>query len=708
MRKIWDIHGGVHPPENKTQSLGDTIVTAPIPPELVLPLSQHIGAPARPCVAVGEQVLKGQCIAEAVGPVSVPVHAPTSGTVVAIESRPIAHASGLEDKCIVIKTDGNDSWCERKPVPDYTQLDKSELINLVRNAGISGMGGAGFPTAIKLNTRDGVNIDTLILNGTECEPYITADHTLMREHADDIMQGLAILAFMIKPKHILVGIEDNKPDVIAPMTEALQRHDFNALTGHETRAEVITFPTKYPSGGEKQLIQILTGKEVPSGGLPADLGIVCQNMGTAVAIKDAVLKGEPLISRITTVTGEAVDQPRNYHVLLGTPVSFLLAQSHYQSEKNNRLIMGGPMMGFALGSDAVPVVKTTNCLLAPTEQELPTPPPAQACIRCGMCAEACPASLLPQQLYWFAQGKELDKLEEHNIADCIECGACSYVCPSNIPLVQYYRASKADIRQRKTDHQNAEAAKLRFEARQERLQRLEEEKIAARKARQAKAKAAAEQRGNPDERSAEVQAALARVQAKKQQTDDSKAAPTDDPIQRAIAERNQQRSGEALPPAEQEAKLVKAVETANKRQSKAREKLAEAQANNDENIAAYETGVEKSTAKYQQAVKELEEHRKAHPADSNESDAADDDPVARAIAKRAAQQAEDAANPETKFIRAVESAEQRLAKASKRLADAEATETEDDILNALKTAVEKSQAKLTASQQALQDFRNAN
>lgn len=712
MKKIWDIHGGIHPPENKTQSLGESIVTAPIAPELVLPLSQHIGAPAKPCVKVGDQVLKGQCIAEAVGPVSVPIHAPTSGTISAIEKRAIAHASGLEDTCIVLTSDGHDSWRERNPVADFTQLDKSTLVNIIRNAGISGMGGAGFPTAVKLNTRDNVVIDTLIINGTECEPYITADHALMREYANDIAQGIAILALLVKPERILVGIEDNKPDVIDGMCAALKHHDFAALTGKATQCDVLTFPTKYPSGGEKQLIQILTGKEVPSGGLPSDLGIVCQNMGTAVAIKNAVCLDEPLISRITTVTGDAVTQARNYHVLLGTPVAFLLEQSGYQSKKNNRLVMGGPMMGFALGSHFIPIVKTTNCILAPTEQELPTPPPAQACIRCGMCAEACPASLLPQQLYWFAQGKELDKLEEHNIADCIECGACSYVCPSNIPLVQYYRASKADIRQRKIDHQNAEAAKLRFEARQERLQRLEDEKVAARKARQAKAKAAAEQRGAPDERSAEVQAAVARVQAKKQQTTNTPATQSDDPIQRAIAERNQQRSGEPLPPAEQEEKLVKAVESAEKRQAKAREKLAEAQASNDENTPAYETAVEKSTAKYQQAVKDLEAHRKAHPAQANTDTSGEDDPVARAIAKRAAQQAEDAANPESKFLRAVESAEQRLAKASQRLAEAEAANsendsTDNDILTALKTAVEKSQAKLSASQQALDEFRNA-
>ena len=611
MKKIWDIHGGIHPPENKLQSLGQGIITAPIAPQLTLPLSQHIGAPAKPIVQVGDSVLKGQCIAEAVGPVSVPLHAPTSGTIIAIEQRTIPHASGLEDNCIIIETNGNDEWRARNPINDFTQLDKSTLINIIRNAGISGMGGAGFPTSVKLNTHDDVSIDTLILNATECEPYITADHSLMREYANDIATGIAILAMIIRPTTILFGIEDNKLDVVEGITAALAQYDFSALTGLSTQAEVITFPTKYPSGGEKQLIQILTGKEVPSGGLPADLGIVCQNIGTAVAIKNAVCLDEPLISRITTVTGDAVKQACNYHVLLGTPVEFLLAQSNYQANNSSRLIMGGPMMGFALANTAVPIVKTTNCILAPTEQELPTPPPAQACIRCGLCAEACPATLLPQQLYWFAQGKELDKLEEHNIADCIECGACSYVCPSNIPLVQYYRASKVDIQQRKVDHQNAELAKERFDARQERLQRLEDEKIAARQARQAAAKLAAEKRGKEDERNVAVQAAVERVKAKKAQSEPA-----------------------------------------------------------------------------------TEEHKE---------NAQSNDLVARAVAKRAAQQAEDAANPKSKLIRAVESAQQRVTKSQARVSAAEASD--DPNLSILKQAAEKAEAKLAATQQALADFK---
>lgn len=618
MRKIWDIHGGIHPPENKTQSLDHAIEFAGIPAQLILPVSQHIGAAASPVVQVGDTVLKGQCIAEAVGAVSVPIHAPSSGTVTAIEDRPIAHPSGLDDLCIVIDTDGKDIWHQPPSTRDFTQLDKATLVELIRNHGIAGMGGAGFPTSIKLNMREPSNIKTLILNGTECEPYITSDHVLMREHSRKLAQGIAILAKLVQPEEILLGVEDNKLDVVAGLQDALKQHDFSALTGKPTSAEVITFPTKYPSGGEKQLIEILTGKQVPTGSLPASLGIVCQNLGTAVAISDAVINDRPLISRITTVTGQAVAQPRNFEVLLGTPVEFLLARSGYNASTNNRLVMGGPMMGFTLLDITMPVVKTTNCILAPTEAELPSPPPAQACIRCGLCAEACPASLLPQQLFWFAQGKELEKLEQHNIADCIECGACSYVCPSNIPLVQYYRASKAEIRQRDADMQQAEHAKVRFDARQERLDRLEAEKIAARQARQAKAAANKAAQAGQDPKAAAVAAALARVGAKKSALEAAQnasapeqipaatlATDIDDPVQRALAKRANQEQADAANPA---AVLQRAVESAEARLEKARLRLTNAESEQDNNVDAFKLAVDKCRSKLNQARAALDAH----------------------------------------------------------------------------------------------------
>jgi electron transport complex protein RnfC len=370
-----------------------------------------------------------------------------------------------------------DQWCALTPCQDYRQLERNDLVALIRQAGISGMGGAGFPTAVKLNARPTQKIHTLIINGTECEPYITADDLLMRERAREMISGIDILVQLIQPDQVLIGIEDNKPEAISAVRSALSEGNY----------QLKVFPTKYPSGGEKQLIQILTGLEVPSGGLPADIGMLCHNVGTCVAIHDAVIHGKPLISRITTLTGEALAQPMNVEVLLGTPVSELLAFAGLDKNKLNRLIMGGPMMGFTLPDFAVPLIKTTNCLLASTAAELPPSPPAMPCIRCGDCAEACPASLLPQQLHFFAIGQEHEQLKAHNLFDCIECGACAYVCPSSIPLVQYYRAAKGEIRDLEHKQLKAEQSKQRFELRQERLRRADEQKEAERQARAAKA-----------------------------------------------------------------------------------------------------------------------------------------------------------------------------------------------------------------------------
>jgi electron transport complex protein RnfC len=472
---IWDIPGGIHPAERKELSNRVAIQPAPLPAQLILPLGQHIGTAAEPLVSVGEPVLKGQQIAAANGFVSVPLHAPTSGTVSCIGPQPYPHVSGMLAPAIVIETDGLEQWCPLEPCPDYRHLDHGELIERIRQAGISGLGGAGFPTAVKLNARPTQKIHTLIINGTECEPYITADDLLMRERAAELSSGIDILVQLIQPDQVLIGIEDNKPEAIAAVRLALSERSY----------ELKVFPTKYPSGGEKQLIQILTGVEVPSGGLPADIGMLCQNVGTCVAIHDAIIHGKPLISRITTLTGEALAKPMNVEVLLGTPVGELLQFAGLDRSKLNRLIMGGPMMGFTLPDMAVPVIKTTNCLLASTTAELP--PPAMPCIRCGECAEACPASLLPQQLHFFAMGQEHEQLKAHNLFDCIECGACAYVCPSSIPLVQYYRAAKAEIRDLEQKQLKAEHSKQRFEQRQERLRRAEEQKEAERLARTAKA-----------------------------------------------------------------------------------------------------------------------------------------------------------------------------------------------------------------------------
>ena len=685
MINVWDIHGGIHPTENKQQSTQQPITAAGIADELVFPLSQHIGAPASPVVTVGERVLKGQVIAKAKGFVSVPVHASSSGKVIAIESRPIAHPSGMSAPCIVIKTDGKDQWVEHQGLRDYTTIEKSELLERIRNAGIAGMGGAGFPSAVKLAGRDDKPIKTLIINGTECEPYITADDMLMRERADQIIAGAKILRHIVNPtNNVLIGVEDNKPESIAALEKAAEG---SGIT-------IVSFPTKYPSGGEKQLIQILTGKEVPSGGLPADIGIVCQNVGTTVAIYKAITFGEPLISRITTVTGFACKEQRNFEVLLGTPVHFLLTQCGFRPQKCERLIMGGPMMGYTINNTDTPLVKASNCVLAPTTKELPPPPPAQACIRCGLCAEACPASLLPQQLYWFSRAKEYEKLEDHNLIDCIECGACSFACPSNIPLVQYYRASKAEIRQNKLDQEKADSSKIRFEARQERLAREEAEKETKRKARQqaAKAKAAAAAAGNtPDA----VQEAVDRAKAKKVSADPAQAA-----IERAMAKRSGSNDNQA-PSLES---LEKAVAAVQKRLASSSEKLQQARADGADTVAAFETAVEKTQQKLTDAQAKLEQYQADNPIATTPPPSADPAQAAieRAMAKRASSGTAETVSLES-LEKALAAAEKRLSSSKQKLVEAKSEAS--DKVEAFKTAVQKTQQKRDDAQKKVDAFK---
>jgi electron transport complex protein RnfC len=538
------------------------------------------------------------------------------------------------------------------------------------------MGGAGFPTAVKLALKPDTRIDTLIINGTECEPYITADDILMRERAGQIVAGVKILRHLVHPAETLIGIEDNKPEAIAAMRAA------TAGSG----IEVVSFPTKYPSGGEKQLIEILTGRQVPSGGLPLDLGIVCQNVGTAAAIQDAVILGRPLISRVTTVTGEGVNSPGNYEVLLGTPMSYLLARAGYRAETNRRLVMGGPMMGFTVASAEVPVVKTTNCLLVPTETELPTPAPAQACIRCGLCAEACPASLLPQQLFWFAQAKEYEKLEQHNLFDCIECGACSWVCPSNIPLVQYYRASKAELLQLRRDNEKAEHSRIRFEARQERIAREEAEKVARRAAR----KRAAEERARQSAQG---------------------TAGGDDPIQAAIdrakAKKAAQQAGSGAQPGEQE-RLEQAVLATRKRLATASAKLEQARAEDSDLAAALQTGVDKTRAKLAAAEQALQDFLQTaatgsprEPAmDAASADAASADAASAAIEKAmAARAAQAQQSPGEKARAQLLGLEQRLEKTRARLAESRAAGAEQKIIEALALSVTRLEQKIAVARE---------
>jgi len=464
-RPGYRFHGGIHPPEHKTLSSEAPIRPVPLPDQLVLPLNMHLGAPARPVVNPGDLIRKGQTIALGHGPVSSPVHAPTSGKIVAIGAHAVQHPSGLQAPCITIATDFQDSWGERTPLPDWRSLPPAEVIRHIREAGIAGMGGAGFPTSVKVSLRENQRIQHLIINAVECEPYITADDRLMRERAEDILQGIQVLEHILQPLKTIIAVEDNKPEAIAALQQAARG----------TSIRIRPVPTRYPSGGEKQLIQLLAGKEVRSGSIPAEIGVVCQNVGTAYAIWRAVAHGEPLISRITTLTGEALARPGNYEVLLGTAVADLLTAAGIDANHTGRLIMGGPMMGFTITNTSIPVVKTSNCIIAATAEELPEPEPELPCIRCGACAEVCPVNLLPQQLYWYARSGELERSQHYNLMDCIECGACAWVCPSHIPLVQYYRHTKGEIRQQARDQEKADRARQRFEARKARLEREQPE-----------------------------------------------------------------------------------------------------------------------------------------------------------------------------------------------------------------------------------------
>ncbi|MBR7529786.1 electron transport complex subunit RsxC [Klebsiella michiganensis] len=458
--KVWDFNGGIHPPEMKTQSNGTPLRQVSLPQRFVIPLKQHIGAEGELCVQPGDRVLRGQPLTRGWGRM-LPVHAPTSGTVAAIAPHSTAHPSALAEMSVIIDADGEDRWIERDGWNDYQNKSREALIERIHQFGVAGLGGAGFPTGAKLRG-GGDKIDTLIINAAECEPYITADDRLMQDCAAQIVEGIRILAHILQPAQVLIGIEDNKPQAISMLRAVL-------ADTHGISLRVI--PTKYPSGGAKQLTQILTGKQVPHGGRSSDIGVLMQNVGTAYAVKRAVIDGEPLTERVVTLTGEAISRPGNVWARLGTPVSHLLNDAGFCPSGDPMVIMGGPLMGFTLPWLDVPVVKITNCLLAPSASEMGEPEDEKGCIRCSACADACPADLLPQQLYWFSKGQQHDKATSHNLADCIECGACAWVCPSNIPLVQYFRQEKAEIYALAQEEKRAAEAKLRFEARQARLER---------------------------------------------------------------------------------------------------------------------------------------------------------------------------------------------------------------------------------------------
>jgi electron transport complex protein RnfC len=666
VRTVHSFHGGIHPPGNKRQSVRTPIADAGIPPELILPLVQPAGSPATPVVSVGETVLKGQMIATAFDADSLPVHAPTSGTVLAIEDRVIAHPSGLPTACIVIATDGRDEWIVHSGTADYQALDNGALIRAIHDAGVAGMGGAGFVTATKLSPPAPASITTLIINGAECEPYITCDDMLMRERASEIIAGTRILQHLLAPQETLIGVEDNKPEALAQLRAAAQGFAI----------EIVDLPTVYPSGGEKQLIELLTGRQLPSGTLPADSGVLCLNVATVAAVFAAVAHGRPLISRVVTVTGGGVREPQNFNTLIGTPLRHLLEKAGYQGDASQRILMGGPLMGFIVPDLGVPVAKTTNCVLAATAAELPAPPPALACIRCGLCADACPASLLPQQLLWFAQGSEYAKLEKHNLFDCIECGACAYVCPSSIPLVQYYRASKDRIVQLREEQSRAEASRLRFEAHKQRLQRDELEKDTRREAR----KRAGEQRAHATGTRPDVE----------------------DPI-RAAVERARAKKAALQATASEDRELISrehAVASARKRLEHARVALEEAHAHarDGDHLDALRSGIANTEAKLLAAEAALRDYRPSQRSTSTQAPLDDSKLPAGGVSQRNTMTS--GILPDTAHAE-LERLQQLLRQSQDSLARCRETGEQEKVIVALEASVERLQRSIDTAQQRL-------
>ena len=487
--KLFSFPGGVKPEGHKQISNLTPIRSIPLPKQLVLPLRTSARAITNSLVAVGQKVLKGQVIASADSQFATPLHAPTSGTVIAIEDRPLPHPSMLSAVSIVIEPDGEERWAEIKPF-NLQAHDTQTVLAYLRNCGIVGLGGATFPSHMKMySIKDGDNttttINTLIINGSECEPWITCDDLLMREHAREILTGARLVAQVISAKTILVGIEDNKPQALQAMQAAKEE-----LEELESQLEIIPIPSLYPAGGEKQLIKTLTGIEIPHGKLGPHFGVQCFNVGTVYAVYRAITFGEPLLSRVVTITGN-VEKPGNYEVLIGTSIEHLLSQASPRNG-SKRLLIGGPMMGIELRDQNLPLLKGINCLLVADQKILPPSPAPMPCIRCGACAQACPVILLPFEMYWYSHAKIYGKAQEYNIFDCIECGCCSYVCPSHIPLVDYFRHTKSEIWAREQEKAASNVARQRYEFRLEREERNKREKEArlAAKAVETKAKLA--------------------------------------------------------------------------------------------------------------------------------------------------------------------------------------------------------------------------
>ncbi|WP_319379550.1 electron transport complex subunit RsxC [Thiomicrorhabdus sp.] len=660
-RWLYRFHGGVFPSYHKSMSERMPIRELALPKQLFLPIEQD-GELLETQIQVGDRILKYQVVAsppksEFIRSRAVPVHAPTSGTVIAIKDHPVAHPSGLKSRCIVIEPDGLDQAGD-SPLQALTINDPSELKQQLREAGIVGMGGAGFPTYAKLPAESG-KIHTLLINGAECEPFITCDDLLMQHYPQRVIQGALITAKALGAEKVICGIETNKPAAIEAMR--------SAAAG--SIVEIKTVETVYPMGGQKQLTYELTGIEMPKGKHAVDLGLLMMNVATYAAIYQAVEEKKPLISRMVTVTGFGLRSPFNAEVLIGTPFNELVELAEPNQAIRYPLVMGGPMMGFEVLDNHVGVLKTTNCVLAnpPQQQEMQMP-----CIRCGECMDACPVNLLPQQMYWHAQGHEYEKVEKLNIFDCIECGCCSYVCPSHIPLVQYYRHAKSEIKEIHAEQKAVELAKQRHEfklarierEKQEREERLRQKKEAVKKqmASEDSSKPSSKKSSDSAKQPNAAQAAAARAAAAKKSAA-QKASQANVSVQTEPAEDDLAN----LPPARR-----KAIEAARKA----------AQGKKTPSTKGASASPENRTKTEAESTKDPKASAKAAAARAA---------AARAAAKKAAQQTDDSEQAESKTLQM----------------DQQTQTVKKDSRAAAKAAAAKAAARKKAQQQASEQGKTA-
>lgn len=467
------LRGGVHPDSHKDTTADRPISTnLPLPDVLNIPLNQHAGADAHPIVKLGDKVLKGQLIAVAGGEISARLHAPSSGTIRAIGAIQAPHPSGLLAPGITIELDGEDTWGELEIPKNPFDFEPEELDHKVSDAGIVGLGGALFPAIVKLRLARKKAINTLIINGSECEPYLTADDRLMRERAAEIIDGARLMRHIARATNIVIGIEENKPQAIAALRYAAE------LVG---AIEVVTLPTVYPMGSAEQLIKAVTGNEVPANARSADLGVLVHNVGTAFAVHEALRFGKPLISRIVTVGGECVHRPQNLEALIGTPAMHLIKLCGGLKSEPSRIVMGGPMMGQVMPNFDIPVIKGASGIIALDKHEVRSQVP-DPCIRCARCVEACPMGLVPLEMASHSKKDDFDGALNYGLDDCILCGSCAYVCPSHIPLVQYFRYARAELDQRwQSENKNALTKSL-MESRQARVEKETAAKEAAKAA----------------------------------------------------------------------------------------------------------------------------------------------------------------------------------------------------------------------------------